>query len=254
MIIDLSARFSEPVTVYNDDPAIFSHSEGQTAQTAMMGDIVHCPNGEMDLSVNLETTSPIERVDIFNGLDLVETVRPFSERELGKRIRVVWEGAEYRGRFREVIWDGTAVVDGNEILAVDPINFFNPDKRLECDGNTVNWEALTTGNCGGIDIRLADENSGEFRLNCPLVDEKLKISDIGLEDTVFDVSGELPRSVRIFRLPDENAACNLAFRRKIKLKPTGDNPIFVRLTQEDGTRAWTSPIYVFGHDTAATRG
>jgi len=31
----------------------------------------------------------------------------------------------------------------------------------------------------------------------------------------------------------------------LELADRGDNPIYLRLTQEDGTHAWTSPIYIF---------
>ena len=61
----------------------------------------------MPLAVDIRTSTPIERVDIFN-VERVETIRPFKTEELGSRIRVIWEGAEYRGRFRQVIWDGSA--------------------------------------------------------------------------------------------------------------------------------------------------
>jgi hypothetical protein len=37
----------------------------------------------------------------------------------------------------------------------------------------------------------------------------------------------------------------MRFSRLIDLKAVGDNPIFIRLTQEDGTLVWTSPIYVY---------
>ncbi len=36
----------------------------------------------------------------------------------------------------------------------------------------------------------------------------------------------------------------MRFSRRIALRETGDNPLFIRLTQEDGTLAWTSPIYL----------
>ena len=211
----------------------------------MMGDIVHLPSGEMELFVSIETTAPIERVDIFNGLELAETVRPYGKDDLGRRIRVHWEGAEYRGRFREVIWDGSADVSGNAVTDATPLNFLNRDKSLGVDGNSLSWKALTTGNYGGFDISLADEDSGSLKLQTPLVSFEQKIAEIGLEDTIYDVSGELPRFVKVFRLPDENSHRALSFARKIMLKDDGDNPIYIRLTQEDGTRAWTSPIYVY---------
>jgi hypothetical protein len=37
----------------------------------------------------------------------------------------------------------------------------------------------------------------------------------------------------------------MRFKRRVRLRHTGDNPLFIRLTQEDGTLAWTSPIYIF---------
>ena len=120
MIIDVEATFSEAGTLYHDDPALFDTAESTVSSKALMGDIVHLPSGEMELSVALETTSPIERVDIFNGVDLIETVRPFADADLGARIRVLWEGAEYRGRFREVIWDGSAEISGNTMLRAVP--------------------------------------------------------------------------------------------------------------------------------------
>lgn len=245
MVIDVAATFSEAGTLYHDDPALFDTAEGTVSSKALMGDIVHLPSGEMELSVALETTSPIERVDIFNGVDLIETVRPFADADLGARIRVLWEGAEYRGRFREVIWDGSAEISGNTITDCAPINFLNRDKTLERNGNVVSWKALTTGNSGGFELVLKTAQDGMLKLDTPLIRFEKAVSEIGLEDTIHDASGELPRFVKVYRLPDENEHRSLRFSRKIDLKGSGDNPIYVRLTQEDGTRAWTSPIYVY---------
>ena len=55
----------------------------------------------------------------------------------------------------------------------------------------------------------------------------------------------LPKLLKIFRLPTNNEANKIKISRKIILSPKGDNPIFIRITQEDGTQAWTSPIYVY---------
>ena len=245
MIIDVEATFSEAGTLYHDDPALFDTAESTVSSKALMGDIVHLPSGEMELSVALETTSPIERVDIFNGVDLIETVRPYEDVDLGARIRVLWEGAEYRGRFREVIWDGSAEISGNNVTGCAPINFLNRDKTLDRDGNVVSWKALTTGNSGGFELVLETAQDGMLKLDTPLIRFEKAVSEIGLEDTVHDASGELPRFVKLYRLPDENDHRSFRFSRKIDLKEAGDNPIYVRLTQEDGTRAWTSPIYVY---------
>ncbi len=245
MVIDLDAQFDKPATVYHDDPAVFENAVGTKAQSADMGDIVHLPNGGMELSVSAETTSPIERIEIYNGKELIETRRPYHPADVGARIRILWEGAEYRGRFREVIWDGSAEVTGNTIVGAEPVNFLNRDKVLRQEGNTLSWKALTTGNFGGVDIRLQDADSGRITFETPLVQFDLAVSDFTADDLMFDQSDRLPRFVKVYRLPETLETRSMRFSTRIDLKDVGDNPIYIRLTQEDGTRAWTSPIYVY---------
>ena len=244
MYINLKANFSSKGTIFHDDPKLFD-SKGHTAKEAIMGDIVHLPDGEMSLNISITAAAPIERLDIFNGLELIETFKPFSNKDLGNKIRVIWEGAEYRGRFRQVKWDGEATIFGNEIISSNPINFFNPDKSLTQTPTSLKWEALTTGNFGGFDAWLKDPFSGELQIQTALVQTKIKIKDIGFEDRVFDKSGVLPKYIKVFRLPSNNKNYKIDLKRNIQLKNKGDNPIFIRLTQEDGTVAWTSPIYVY---------
>jgi len=196
------------------------------------------------LRIEIVGTAPIERVEIRNGLDMLETVRPYQESDLGSRIRVLWEGAEYRGRGRQTLWDGTAQIIDNQVRAVRSINFFNPDaKLLQEDGNRLSWRALTTGNFGGFDAWLDDPQDGILTVETDLIQCEMPVADIGYEDTVF-AAGGLGRQLRIFRLPDENPQRQLSIERRITLRPDGDNPIYLCLTQEDGHRAWSSPIWI----------
>lgn len=244
-IIDLSFSFSEEATVYNDDPAI-APAVGSPAKAALIGDIVRLPAGTCEISANIRASSPVERLELFNGRELVETIRPYQDADCGKRIRLIWEGAEYRGRFRQVIWDGKAEVSGNAIIEARPINFFNPDRPLDRESDTlVSWKALTTGNIGGVDLWLDDALSGVLSIRTPLVEAQIDIASITMEEKIFDRSGVLPKSLKVFRLPDTMHERTLSFQRNIRLHDNGDNPLFVKLTQEDGTQAWTSPIYVY---------
>lgn len=245
MAIGLKIAFSDNGARYHDDPALFE-SQSVPVREAMMGDIVHLPEGDVELSISVDTNSPILKVDIFNGLDLIETIRPYGEGDLGARLRLHWEGAEYRGRFREVIWDGSARVSGNAIDAVTPVNFYNRDKTLDLVGpGEINWKALTTGNFGGTDILLKESKAGTLSVKTPLVGFDLPIAEIGFEETVFDASDELPRFMKVYRLPEKNPHLSFSLKQKIALKPEGDNPLYIRVEQEDGTRAWTSPIYIY---------
>ena len=159
---------------------------------------------------------------------------------------MIWEGAEYRGRFRQVVWDGEAQFSDNQIIDASPVNFFNRDKALNRLGTTgLQWRALTTGNLGGFDVWVGDPYGGTLKLETPLVKCGIPLEEIGFEDEVFDESGVLPRYLKVFRMPNKNRHTSIKFSRDLELRNRGDNGIFIRLTQEDGTLAWTSPIYIY---------
>ena len=244
-LITLSADFAQGGTLYHDDPR-HGRDQGRPATRADMGDLVHLADGDVELTVDIHAGTAIERVDIFNGPTLIETVRPYRQEDLGARIRVIWEGAEYRGRFRQVIWDGCAFLSDNEIVSATAINFFNRDKSLENPSPAeLNWRALTTGNIGGFDMVVADAYAGTLKIETPLIKAGVPLEDIGYEDEVFDNSGVLPRYLKLFRLPTVNPHREMQITRKIGLHDTGDNPLYVRVTLEDGTLCWTSPVYIW---------
>lgn len=244
-IIEFGARFTDQAAIYHDDPALGA-ARSEAGRGAMMGDIAHLPRGGCTLDFRVRTASPVESVDIFNGRERIGSFRPHRTEPGSRRIRILWEGALYRGRFRQVIWDGDATVCGNTILRAEAINFLNPDNPLRMDNETgVSWTALTTGNFGGVDLWLSDAAAGTLAIRTPLVETELPIAEIGADETVLDRSGALPRLLRLQRLPEIMQETAFSGSLKVELRETGDNPFYLRMTQEDGTRAWTSPIYVF---------
>lgn len=244
MILDTRAHFDHPAELFNDDPNL-GGTQSHRVSEAMMGDILCSEDGEVTLSVEALACAPIERIEIRNALETLETYRPYSEGELGQRIRVIWEGSEYRGRGRQTIWDGSARLSGNRFRRLAPINFYNLDKIFEQENDTaLRWTALTTGGFGGFDAWLNDGASGTLSIDTPLVKCEIAVQDIGLEDRTFDAGG-INRRIRVFRLPDQNPHERLHLKRRITLKPGVDNALYVCLTQEDGHLVWSSPIYVF---------
>ena len=212
---------------------------------AMMGDIVRCDQKVVTFEIDLHSPSPIERIDIRNGLETVEVYRPYDEQSLGKRIRVLWEGSEYRGRGRETIWDGFAQLTDNEFDSLTPINRYNLDKKFEQTGiGRVEWTALTTGGFGGFDAILKSPYAGTLEINTHLVKESISIEDIGRDELIF-ANGGIDRRIRIFRLPDVNPHHRETLTRRIQLVDHRDNALYVRITHEDGHFTWSSPIYIY---------
>ncbi len=245
MVLDVRAEFDGGAELFEDDPNLGPcPSEGVAA--AMMGDILCYAGNKVRFAIDIHGSAPIERIEIRNGLEVIETIRPYRPEDLGKRIRVLWEGSEYRGRGRETVWDGGGELDGNRIDAVEPFNRYNLDKRIEAVGATrIEWAALTTGGHGGFDLRLEEADAGRLKIDTDLVQAEIAIADIGYEDTVFEAGG-IKRQIRLFRLPDRNPHFTMTLEREITLKPNQDNALYVCVTQEDGHLIWSSPIYIFG--------
>ncbi|MYD78678.1 MAG: DUF3604 domain-containing protein [Gammaproteobacteria bacterium] len=219
--------------------------QAKPCTTAMMGDIVWCDQEVVTFEIDLHSPSPIERIDIRNGLETLEVYRPYDEQSLGRRIRVLWEGSEYRGRGRETVWDGFAQLTDNEFESLTPINRYNLDKKFEqTENGRVEWTALTTGGFGGFDAILKSPYAGTLEINTHLVKESISIEDIGRDELVF-ANGGIDRRIRIFRLPDVNPHYRESLKRKIELVDHRDNALYVRITHEDGHFTWSSPIYIY---------
>ncbi len=244
MFLAVRANFASDALLFADDPNLGA-TTSTAVRSAMMGDILRYADAEMEFTIAAIGSAPIERIEIRNGLEAVETWRPYADNQLGRRIRVIWEGSEYRGRGRQTVWDGGCTLDGNRFERIAPINLWNLDKRLEQTGSgTLAWTALTTGGFGGFDAWLSDPHAGTLRVDTALVQCEIPIACIGRDDLVFEAGG-IKRRIRVFRLPDENPHRALQLSRRIRLRQQGDNALYVCLTQEDGHLIWSSPIYVF---------
>jgi len=244
MVLDTRAVFDNPAEHFADDPNL-GETTSEMVSEAMMGDILKSDDGEVTFKIDVHASSPIERIDIRNGLETVEIFRPYEEAELGSCIRILWEGSEYRGRGRQTIWDGNAELEGNTFERLNPINRYNIDKRFDQTGpNRVEWTGLTTGGFGGFDAWLGDGEAGTLKIDTDLVKEEIAIKDIGRDEMIF-ANGGIDRRIRIFRMPDENPHRTATIERRMKLAGDKDNALYVRITQEDGHFIWSSPIYIF---------
>jgi len=244
VILDTRVKFSNPAELFADDPRL-GDVGSETVYGAIMGDILRTAEDTVTFSIDVHSAAPIERIDIRNGLDTVEVFRPYSEADLGRRIRVIWEGSEYRGRGRETIWDGYAELSGNSFESLTPINRYNLDKQFEQSGaGRIDWSALTTGGFGGFDAVLKDRDAGSLKIDTALIQQEIKVQDIGHTELIFE-NGGIERRIRVFRLPDYNPHNAIKIEREIKLLDQRDNALYVRVTHEDGHYSWSSPIYLF---------
>jgi hypothetical protein len=243
-ILDVAVALGHDGAVFDRDPSLGA-AQSTPARRLMMGDIAQVLDAEVELLIEVVASAPIERLDVYDGLDHLETVRPYTAGDLGPRVRLVYEGAEYRGRARTTIWDGTLSIEGNRILRTAVINNWNLDRGIQKrDGTSLSWKAVTTGNYGAIDLWLEAPDAGRLAFRTAPMSGEVAIGDLGVEPRAFTAGG-LERAVHLQRLPATMHKRHLMLTRRIKVRPEGDTRLYVRVQQEDGHRLWSSPIYLF---------
>ncbi len=247
--LDVKARFGEPAILFDQDPNLFPETGSRPAGEVMMGDIVRSTAASVTLKIRAVTQAPIERIEVRNGVEVIETLRGYTESDLGNRVRVLWSGAEYRGRGRDTNWKGKVSFGGAMIIRFEKINAWNHERLFEQQGgDTIVFDAITTGNFGGFDAWLDEgldgDQLGDLTVATNLGGMTMPLADVGFEDCVMEAGG-LERRIKVFRLPDDIPCREIVAEVEIPLAPDRDNPLWVCLNTEDGFQAWSSPIYVF---------
>ena len=244
LFLDVRGKFDQDVTGFSEDPKLGPAKEFPVRE-AMMGDIIRPKMVPMKVAVEVIGTAPLERVDVLHGTHVVQSERPFTASDLGRRVRLLWQGAEYRGRGRETIWQGKLEVIGNWVDHFAAVNFLNPERRVQeiTPGVTFAWTSVTTGNLAGIDLWLKEIRIGKLRIETNIVSGEVDLGQLNEATIVFD-GGGLGRKLSVYRLPERDWSRRLTFEHRVTFKGGSDLPIYVRVTQADGHQGWSSPVYL----------
>ena len=243
IFIDVRGTFDQAVTRFSDDPLLGPAQEEKVTQ-AMMGDIVRPGPTPMRLAAQVIGTAPLERVDVLHGTQVAATFRNYAAAELGRRVRVLWQGAEYRGRGRETLWNGKLTVSGNRIARFAAVNFLNPERKvIESEPGTLGWTSVTTGNLAGIDLWLDEAQAGSLSIDTNVVSGTVELASLADQTIAFD-GGGLGRQLGVYRLPENDWSRSLTLDHTVQFPGGADLPVYLRVTQADGNQAWTSPIYL----------
>lgn len=250
MHVDVRAAFAGGATLFDQDPHAFPQTTSKRVNEVMMGDIVQTNDATCTLKLEVIAQTPIERIEIRNGKEVIHTLRPYGVQDLGERFRVLWSGAEYRGRGRTTSWKGRVRFVGASIRRLEKINIWNHERLLaQQSSETVQFDTITTGNYGGFDVWLDGSQGGRFDLVSNHGALDMALDHIGLDDCIMEAGG-LERRIRVFRLPNRLVQRDIIASLDIALRPIGDNPLWISVYTEDGFQAWSSPIFAYRQDGA----
>jgi len=202
--------------------------------------------GDVVVSGRAVGTGPIERIDIFRGLTLVRTITPYTAGSFAgsNRYRVAWAGSRVRGRDRLTTWDGSLELSAGRVIDAVVFAMENPEKGIRLVGERrVQWISNTTGDDDGVDLTLDAPPDGVLRFRTPVIDLDVPLADLADGATRTFPAGGVDLRAFMRRLPARDFTRELKIEHR-EVPPPGAHAYWIRVTQEDGAQAWTSPVYL----------
>lgn len=197
------------------------------------------------IQVEVAGTAPLDRVEIKRGDQVIyahPVVKP-EERD-PQRVRVLWGGARIAGRGRHAKWDGELTLSQGQILSVRPFAFDVPSQGLrEVAERKVSWVSSTSGDVDGVELYLDATPDTRVTFTSPLKSFGFRLAELQ-QGAVRHEAGGLDQHVEAYLAPRQAAPGAAAFSFTDAQIQPGRNAYYVRVMQEDGEMAWSSPIYV----------
>jgi Protein of unknown function (DUF3604) len=205
-------------------------------------------DGVVKVSGRAVGTGPIERIDVFRGLDHIRMVSPYTSEsfEGSQRYRIAWAGSRVRGRDRLTTWDGHVELSAGHFVDAATFAMENPEKGIrERSARRVSWVSNTTGDDDGLDVTIEAPADAVLRFHSPVIRLQMKLSELSDGHTLTFPAGGVDLRVFARRLPARGHASELKFAHTDPSPMRGRcHPYWIRVTQEDGAQAWTSPVYL----------
>ena len=193
-------------------------------------------------------TGPIERVDVFRGLDVLHTTSPYTSAsfEGSRRYRVAWAGSRVRGRDRLTTWDGYVELSAGRIVGAEPFAMENPEKGVSARAERrIDWVSNTTGDDDGVDLTLEAPPDAVLRFRTAPISLDVPLRDLTDGATRVFAAGGVDLRAFMRRLPERDHTRDLRIDVTDPAPPRGAcHAYWIRVTQEDGAQAWTSPVYL----------
>jgi len=247
-----------------DRPSLFSalksrHCYGTSGpriavQTEMegklMGSDLSLNSGSVSFSVSVNGTAPIEKIDLLNAGQFVDSWEgcPYEERS-GNLIRVRWTGARILNRNRATDWNGSLKIIENQLLSVDGFAFDSPSEGIQdWNGEGVTWKSITTGDEDGLILTLEKDGVGCIIYETGPVSCQIAVDELKKGPVVKDAGGVGQEVIFELAPPKEGLSREVTWETQVspgELEAIdGIIPLHLRVLQVDGHRAWTSPWFV----------
>jgi hypothetical protein len=190
------------------------------------------------LRVAVEGTAAIAAVTLLRGGAVVAQAVP-APRDAAPSgwWRLRWWGAKARGNWSQtrLAWHGGAELSGAVLRGARPWRWDTPSEGVSSwSAAGLTWRSITAGSWDGVELLVAEARpDAVLRVRCAALEH-----DLPLRPCRHDTTEELPRRLRLDPLPRMAAAPSW----EGVLQGPADAPLWVRVEQDDGGIAWSSPV------------
>ena len=206
----------------------------------MMGDVAELSN-ENEFNIHVIGTSEILKVELFAGKNLIAVNQKISE--LSNKVQIWWTGARTVFRRRNLDWSGKIKIKNGKLRSATGIGFDLPGEGLkDVDENMVEFISTTAGDYDGVVLDIDGDENTEIIFKSDIIDIKTSLKE--LETPLVKELGAVEKRIEIFRLIKDEYPRTLQWKIKLNGIPEKRTPYYVRVTQLDGEKAWSSPIFI----------
>ena len=131
----------------------------------------------------------------------------------------------------------------NRIGKAETFAFDSPaDGIVEQGPNQLTFKSSTTGDTDGIDLYLKHSHRGVLTFASPVGTCAVNLADLDQQAQSFAFGG-LGLRATVQRYPETLTVRQLSLNCSVHPKAGRTTPYFVKVIQEDGHMAWSSPVY-----------
>lgn len=199
------------------------------------------------ITVSVEGTAPLTSVEIFRGCDPVfaAPIQPFDATP-SNRLRLSWYGASEPGHWARarMIWDARVRVVGGRLLAARDWASDTPAEGITNQGaDGLAFHSVTAGNWNGLELEIEEGPHTTIHFDCERLAAEFPLSKLDIASVQKEVNNPL-RRVKLQRLPRAPAPLGWSGSFVDAHAAAGEHLYWVRVGQDDGGCAWSSPVYV----------
>jgi hypothetical protein len=198
---------------------------------------------DVRLQVRAVGTEEIEEILVMRGLECIYRWPETVIRDPA-RVRVVWSGARIRGRDRIATWDGSLILTGGVLRTATGFAFDSANEGIvEQTESSVAWRSVTSGDEDGVILDIDAGADAIIEFHSAIADFRVALADLAHGPYVHEAGGE-SLQVKVEYLPQgRGRAANFTWHESLP-STSVTQPYYLRLTQTDGNRAWSSPWYI----------